>query len=96
MEPIARLRAHRAEVLRLAQRYGAHDLRVFGSAERGEATPTSDLDLLVRMEPHRTLFDLIGFEQELQDLLGCPVQVVSEGGLKPHVRDRILDEAVPA
>lgn len=93
-DPEALLRANRAEVLRIAARYGAHDVRVFGSVVRGEAGPESDIDLLVRLEPERTLLDLGGLYAELEELLGR-VDVVPEEGLKPEVRERVLAEAVP-
>ncbi len=81
--------------MRLAAAHGASDVRVFGSLARGEAGPRSDLDLLVRMEDGRSLLDLIGLWQDLRELLGRKVDVISEGGLSPHLRDRILAEAVP-
>lgn len=70
-------------------------MRIFGSRARGEAHEGSDLDLLVRMEDGRNLWDLAGFRMELEDLLGCRVDVVTEGALSPYLRDRILAEAVP-
>jgi uncharacterized protein len=65
----------REEILRRAARRGAHDLRVFGSVARGEATENSDLDLLVAWEPGRSLLDHAGLVQDLQDLLGMKVHV---------------------
>lgn len=85
----------RDEIAKVAARYGASDVRVFGSAARHERREESDLDLLVRMEEGRSLFDLIALSQELEDKLGVPVDVLSEGGLSPYLRDRILSEAVP-
>lgn len=89
------VRAKRSAILRLAAAHGARDVRVFGSLARGEAGPKSDLDLLVRMEDGRSLLDLIGLWQDLQEMLGRKVDVISEGGLNPHLRDRILSEAIP-
>jgi len=89
------VRSRRSEIVRLAAGYGAHDVRLFGSVARGEARSKSDLDVLVAFEPGRSLFDLVGFEQDLEDLLGCEVDVVSEGGISPYLEDRILAEAVP-
>ena len=66
----------------------------FGSVARGTASQTSDLDLLVEMEPGRSLLDLVALNQDLEDELGRPVDVVSEGGLSPYLRDRILAEAI--
>jgi len=79
----------------LALRHGAYNVRLFGSVARGESRLSSDVDLLVEMHPNRTLFDLVGFWQDAEDLLGCKVDVVSERGLSPYLRDRILQEAVP-
>jgi predicted nucleotidyltransferase len=82
-------------VKRIAARRGACNLRVFGSVARGESHAGSDLDLLVEMEQGRTLLDLVGLWQDLEEALGRRVDVVSEGGLSPHLRERILSEAVP-
>ena len=85
----------RDEILRLAGERGAHDLRVFGSVARGEATDSSDLDLLVAWEPGRSLLDHAGLVQDLQELLGIKVHVGTEKSLHWYVRDRILSEATP-
>ena len=85
----------RAEILRLANQRGAHDVRVFGSVARGEANENSDLDLLVAWEPGRSLLDHAGLVQDLQDLLGVKVHVGTEKSLHWYVRDRILREATP-
>jgi uncharacterized protein len=85
----------RDEVLRLAKQNGAHNVRVFGSVERGEATENSDLDLLVTWEPGRSLLDHAGIVQDLQELLGVKVHVGTEKSLHWYVRDRILCEATP-
>jgi predicted nucleotidyltransferase len=85
----------RGEILRLAREHGAGNVRVFGSAARGEAGPQSDIDFLVDMEEGRSLLDLIGFWQDLEDLLNRKVDVLSEGGIHPYLRDRIISEARP-
>jgi predicted nucleotidyltransferase len=85
----------REEILRLAERRGAHNLRVFGSVARGEANENSDLDLLVAWEPGRSLMDHAGLVQDLQELLGMKVHVGTEKSLHWYVRDRILREARP-
>lgn len=90
-----RLREKREDILRLCAKYGARNVRVFGSVARGEADAQSDLDFLVDLEPGRTLFDLGGLQYDLEQLLGCPVDVVTERGLKVRIRDRVLQEAVP-
>ena len=92
---LEQVRQRRAEIERIASRYGAHDIRIFGSVARGEAGPDSDLDVLVRFEPGRSLLDQAGLQLDLVDLLGCKVDVVSEGGISPYLRNDILDEAVP-
>ena len=86
---------HRDEVLRIARRYGAREVRVFGSVRRGQATPSSDLDLLVRFRKGADLFDQIRLERELGRLLGRRVDVVTEAGLHPLVRPQALYEAIP-
>jgi len=85
----------RADVLRLAERHGARNIRVFGSVARGEACDTSDLDLLVEWEAGRSLLDHVGLVQDLEELLGTKVHVGTERSLHWYVRDRILKEARP-
>jgi uncharacterized protein len=89
------LKKKREEILRIAARHGAGNVRIFGSVARGESDEKSDLDLLVTMEPGRSLLDHAALWIELRDLLGFEVDVVSEKGLKPRMRDRVLSEAVP-
>lgn len=88
------IQTQRPAILHLAQTYGATNLRIFGSVARGDDTPTSDLDLLIDLEPNRSLFDLGGLAMDLQNLLGCPVDIVTEKGLKQRIRDRVLQEAI--
>ena len=83
------------EILRIAARHGAKNIRLFGSVARGDADAASDVDVLVDMEPGRSLLDMGGLLMDLQDLLGCSVDVVTERGLRPRIRDRVLKEAVP-
>ena len=89
------LKKNREEILRIAARHGARNVRVFGSVARGETDEASDLDFLVEMEPGRSLFDLGGLQAELEAFLGCPVDVVTEKGLKARIRERVFSEAVP-
>ena len=83
------------EILPVATRYGAYNVRIFGSVGRGEAGPDSDIDFLVDMEPDRSLFDVGGLLMELQDLLGRKVQVVTENSLHWYIHDQVLREAKP-
>ncbi len=82
-------------ILQAATRYGAYNVRVFGSVARGEATPDSDVDFLVDLQPGRSLLDLGGLLMELQDILACEIDLVTEQGLRERVRQTILDEAIP-
>jgi uncharacterized protein len=86
---------HREEILALAKRYGASNVRLFGSLARGEGNETSDLDLLVTLAEGRSLLDLVGLKQDVEDLIHRPVDVVTERALSPYLRERILSEAVP-
>lgn len=90
---LTQLKTHRAEILQLATHHGADNIRIFGSVARGEADAESDIDFLVEMKPGRTLLDLGGFLMDLQDLLGCRVDVVTEKGLRSRIRERVLQEA---
>jgi uncharacterized protein len=82
-------------VLRVAKRYGARDVRVFGSFARGEQRRSSDLDLLVEMPEGSTLLDLSGLKLDLEDAIRRKVDVVPAKCIKPRLRDRILSEAKP-
>jgi predicted nucleotidyltransferase len=88
------LRERRRELCEVAARRGAGSLRVFGSVARGDAGPSSDVDLLVDLEPERSLLDLGGLLMDLSELLGVEVDVVTEASLNPRVRARVLAEAV--
>lgn len=89
-----RLRQHRRAVLRAAERRRAHNVRVFGSVARGDEADSSDVDFLVDLSAGVGLIELIGLERELAELLGVEVDVVPADSLKPHVRERVLAEAV--
>lgn len=92
---LPRLRDRRQEILRYASEHGARNVRVFGSMARGDTDAASDVDLLVEMESGRSLLDLVGLWQDLEDLLGTRVDLLSDGGVSPHLRERIYAEAVP-
>jgi predicted nucleotidyltransferase len=83
------------EIIAVATRYGASNIRIFGSVARGDATEASDLDLIVRLEPGRSLFDLGGLLMDLRDLLGIKVDVISENGIRDRWRDHLMAESVP-
>ncbi|MBM3501419.1 MAG: nucleotidyltransferase family protein, partial [Armatimonadetes bacterium] len=91
----ALLTAKRDEVLRIAARYGAHNVRVFGSAARGDDREDSDIDLLIDLDPGRSLLDLAGLMLDLEELLGRRVDVGMARALKERYRDRVLADAVP-
>jgi predicted nucleotidyltransferase len=95
MDRMQQVRSQRAAILSLAARYGVTKVRLFGSVVRGAAGPQSDVDVLVDFEAGRSLLDQVGFEQDLQTLLGRKVDVVVEGGISPYLEDRILQEAQP-
>ena len=88
------LKRRKGEIQRISQKHGITRLRVFGSVARDEPTDQSDLDLLVDMAPSRDLVDLVSFAHEMQTTLHARVDVVSENGLSPVLRDKILAEAI--
>lgn len=92
---VEQVKEQREEILRIAKTNGATLVRVFGSVARGTAGPDSDLDLLVELGPYCSLFDLIAIKQDIGDLLGRQVHVVTEGGISPYMHDNILREAAP-
>ena len=94
MVTLSDIRARRDEILKVAARYGASDVRLFGSVVHGQAGPDSDVDILVRLEPGRSLIDHIALMQDLEDLLGVKVDVVEQEALHPAIRDKVLDEGV--
>jgi predicted nucleotidyltransferase len=85
----------REEIIQVAAAHGARNVRVFGSVARGDADAASDVDFLVDLEPGRSLLDLGGLLADLETLLGRPVDVVTERGLRERIRERVLREAVP-
>ena len=89
------LKKYRADVLHLAEKHGAHNVRLFGSAAREEARPDSDIDFLIEMEQGRSLFDLVHLQQDLEELLKRKIDVVEPEGVHWYIRDKILKEAVP-
>ncbi|MFH0939244.1 MAG: nucleotidyltransferase family protein [Planctomycetota bacterium] len=89
------LKSQRDEILRIAAKHGAYNIRVFGSAARGEDDERSDVDFLVQMEKGRSLLDMGGLLMDLRFLLKRNVDVVTQEGLRTRIRDRVLREANP-
>ena len=85
---------HKKEINEIASKWGAHHLRIFGSIAKGTQKPSSDVDIIVRFDKGRSLFDLGGLKADLEDLLGCTVDVLSEGGLHARYKDEVLKEAI--
>jgi len=88
------LHDRREEIRKVAASHGATELRLFGSRARDEAGAASDVDLLVKLAPERTLLDLVAIKQDLEDLLGCSVDVVTEEAISPYIRPQVLKEVV--
>jgi predicted nucleotidyltransferase len=95
MEIMDLLQAKRQEIFRIAAKHGAYNLRIFGSVARGEIAQDSDIDFLVEMHAGRSLLDMGGLLMDLEELLGHKVDVVTSRGLKPRIRERVLEEAIP-
>jgi predicted nucleotidyltransferase len=92
MFSLGELRAKREAILRLGARYGVRNVRNFGSVVRGEAHADSDIDVIIELEPGRSLLDQVGFKQDLGELLNCDVDVVVEGGLSPYLESQVFME----
>jgi uncharacterized protein len=89
------LREKREEIRRIAAKHGAKNVRVFGSVALGEAGSKSDVDILVDTGPETSSWFPAGLVLDLEEILGCRVEVVTENGLNPHLKERVLQEAVP-
>jgi uncharacterized protein len=87
------LRAHRDVIMSIASRRGVTNIRVFGSVARGDARPDSDVDLLVDFDTGHRGLDLFGFEREVEELLGHPVEVGTE--VHRSIRQKVDSQAVP-
>lgn len=92
---MATIEQYTPDILQVATRHGVRTVRVFGSFALGSPVAGSDLDLLVNLEPGRDLLDLIALKQELEERIGRKVDVVTEKGLSPHLREKILSQAKP-
>lgn len=89
------IQARREEIVQIAAKHGASNVRIFGSVARGDAGPSSDVDFLIDIEEGRSLLDLAGLANDLEDLLGHPVDVGLERSLCPRLKERVLHDAVP-
>ncbi len=94
MSKLDEIKSKRQQIIDLGRQYGAIKIRIFGSVARGESGPQSDIDILVNLEPGRSALELGGLLMDLQDLLGCQVDIVTEKGLNQHIKDQVLQEAV--
>jgi predicted nucleotidyltransferase len=88
------LKDKREEILQIAASHGARNVRVFGSLARGEAGPDSDVDILVELGSDRSLLDIVAIKQDLEDLLGRRVDVVTRAAISPYIREQVLGEAI--
>lgn len=88
------LNEKRDDIRRIAAKHGAHNVRIFGSVVRGEAGPDSDVDFLIDVGPTTSSWFPAGLILDLEEILGCRVEVVTERALNPHIRDYVLREAV--
>lgn len=93
MHPL--LTKYRRQIIEIGRNHGVVNLRVFGSVARGDDDGDSDIDFLVELEPHRSLFDLGSLQMELESLLGRKIDLVTERGLKSRIRDAVLRDARP-
>ncbi len=89
------LRHQRQAIIELAARYGVSNVRVFGSVARGEATPNSDVDLLVSFPPERIIFDLIGLWLDLKDLIGRDVSLIPDTLEDERFMQQVLKDTIP-
>ena len=89
------LKEKRSEILKITKNYGASNIRIFGSVARDEATENSDIDFLMDIEPGKNLLDRIALIQDLEDLLGCKVDVAKPEILHESIREKVLQEAIP-
>jgi predicted nucleotidyltransferase len=88
------LQGRRKEILGIAHRYGANNVRVFGSRARGEGRPDSDFDILIAVGERTSLLDIIAIKQDLEDLLSSSVHVVTEDAISPYIREKVLRQAI--
>lgn len=95
MNTLDLMKSRRDEILAIAAKHGAANIRIFGSVVRGEDRDDSDVDVLVDMADDRSLYDLVGLQQDIESLLGRKADVLTTDSLHPRLKDRILAEALP-
>lgn len=88
------IKENRAKIVEITSLHGAAKVRIFGSPARGETKPGSDIDLLIELQAGRSLLDIVAIKQDLEDLLDCKVDVVTEAALSPYIKDDVLQQAV--
>lgn len=93
--PFNHIKQKREAILSTAAAHGASNVRIFGSVARNEADAQSDIDFMVDLAPGRSLFDLGGLLMDLQDLLGCNIDIVTERGLRDDLRERVMQDVLP-
>lgn len=91
---IEELKERREQILGIAERHGARRVQVFGSLARGKSGKDSDVDFLIELKPGKTLLDIIAMKQDLEDLLQCKVDVVTQNAVSPYIRDEIVAQAI--
>jgi uncharacterized protein len=88
------LKEKRLEILKIAKTYGASNIRIFGSVARGEANSNSDIDFLMDIESGKNLLNRISLIQDLEDLLGCKVDIAKPENLHESIKEKVLQEAI--
>jgi hypothetical protein len=94
MNTLKLIQDKKSDILAIAARHGAANVRLFGSVARGDDSETSDVDLLVSMEKNRSLYDLIGLQQDVQKILNRKVDVLTDKSINSYLQTKILQEAV--
>ena len=94
MVTINDIKSQKNKITELAQKRGIRNIRIFGSYAHGQADANSDLDLLITMDPDRSLLDRIGFMHDMEDLLHLKVDVVNENALHHLIRQKVLNDGI--
>jgi predicted nucleotidyltransferase len=91
---IQELKNKRESIISVVERNGGTKVRIFGSLARGEGLTDSDVDILIELDPGRSLLDILAIKQDLEDLLHRNVDVLTESAVSPYIKDDIMSEAV--